>query len=95
MSGTVTISDHRSYIKIKTLPGKNSTEIHGVFSLVCGVFTVDRSTVSRWANRFCGGCVIIHNDPRPGRPRISADERNVKLVSDALEDRSATCEELS
>ena len=59
-------------------------------------FTLDRSTVSRWANRFLGGCVSIDNDPRPGRPRTSRAERRVKLVADALEeDRRATCEELS
>ena len=38
----------------------------------------------------------INNDPRPGRPRTSTDERSVKLVADSLEeDRRATCEELS
>ena len=57
VSDTVTISDQRSYIKIKTLLGKNPTEIHGASSEVCGEFTVDRNMVSRWANFFCGGCV--------------------------------------
>ena len=57
---------------------------------------MDCSTVSCWANRFRGGCVSIDNDPRPGRPRTSTDERTVKLVADASdEDRRATCEELS
>ena len=38
----------------------------------------------------------IDNDSRPGRPRISTDESNLKLVADALEeDRRATCQELS
>ena len=38
----------------------------------------------------------IDNGPRPGRPRISTDERSVKLVADALEeDCRATCEKLS
>ena len=96
VSGTVSISDQRSYIKIKTLRGKNSTEIHGALSEVCGELTVDRSTVYRWANRFRGGCVSIGNDPRPGRPRTSTDERSVKLVADALEEDSrATYKELS
>ena len=40
-----------SYIKIETLRRKYPTEIHGALSEVCGEFTVDRSTVSRWANR--------------------------------------------
>ena len=53
------------------------------------------SAVSRWANQFHGGCVSTDNDPRPGRPRTSTDERNVKLVADALEDHHETCEELS
>ena len=72
-----------SYIKIKTLRGKNSTEIHGVLSEVCDEFTVEHSTVSRWANHFRGGCVSIDNNPRPGRPRTT-DERSVKLLTDAL-----------
>ena len=38
----------------------------------------------------------IDNDPRPGSPRTSTDERSVKLVADALEeDCPATCEEFS
>ena len=65
-------------------------------SEVCGVFTVDSSMVSCWANRFHGGCVSIHNDARSGGPRTSTDERSVKLVADVLEeDYRATCEELS
>ena len=55
----MTISDQRSYIKIETLHHKNPTEIHGVLSEVCGEFTVDRSTVTRWADRFHGGYVSI------------------------------------
>ena len=51
--------------------------------------------LSLWANHFRGGCVSINNDPRPGRPRTSTDRRSVKLVADALEDRCATCKELS
>ena len=47
VSGTVTISDQRSYIKINTLRGKNPTESHGALNKVCGKFTVDCSTVSR------------------------------------------------
>ena len=55
-------------------------------SEVCGQFTVDRSTVSRRANRSPGGCVSIDNDPRSGRPRTATDERRWKLVADALEE---------
>ena len=96
VSGTVTISNQRSYIKIETLHGKNLTEIHGALSEVCGEFTMVRSTVSHWVNRFRGCCVSIDNGPRSGRPRTSTNERSVKLVADALEeDRRATCEELS
>ena len=81
---------------IETLCGKNSTKIHSALSEVCGEFTVDHSTVSHWANRFCGGCESKDNDSRPGRPRTSTDERSVKLVAESLEeDHRATCEELS
>ena len=78
VSGTVIISGQRSYIKNETLRGKNSTEIYGALSEVCSEFTLDHSTVSRWANRFHDGCVNIDNDPRPGRPRTSTDERSLK-----------------
>ena len=63
---------------------------------VCGEFTVDCITIFHWANHFHGGCVSLDNDPRPGRPRISKDERSMKLVASTLEeDHHATCEELS
>ena len=61
---TVTISYQRSYIKIEALRVKSTTEIHGALSEVCGEFTLDRSTISRLANRFRGGCVSTDNDPR-------------------------------
>jgi hypothetical protein len=51
-SGTMTVDDQRSYTKIKTLRGKNHSEIHVVLREVCGEQTVDRSTVSRWATCF-------------------------------------------
>jgi len=44
-SGTVTVEDQRSYIKTETLCGKNPTEINSALREVCGVQTVDRSTV--------------------------------------------------
>ena len=47
-SGTVTVEDQRSYIKIETLRGKNPIEIHSALREVCCEQTVDRSTVSRW-----------------------------------------------
>ena len=50
LSGTVTISDQSSYIKIGTLRGKNAIDIHGEF-------TVDRSRTSSLDNRFGDGCV--------------------------------------
>ncbi|PSN43215.1 hypothetical protein C0J52_17263 [Blattella germanica] len=69
VSGTVTVEDQRSYIKIETLRGKNRA-----LSEVCGELTVDRSTVSRWVHRFRVGRMSIDDDPRPGRPRTSTDE---------------------
>ena len=63
---------------------------------VCGEQTVDRNRVSCWATRFREGRVTINDDPRPGRPKTSTDERSVKLVADFLaENRGATCEEIS
>ena len=72
------------------------SEIQDALSEVSSELTVDRSTVSRWANRFHGGCVSIDNDSRPGTQKTSTDERSVELVADVLEEnRRATCEELS
>jgi hypothetical protein len=55
-SNNVKFEDHKSFIKIETLRGKNHTEIHSALrevwgeqtvdcSTVCGEQTVDRSTV--------------------------------------------------
>jgi len=90
-SGTVTVEDQKSYIKIETLRGKNPTEIHSALREVFGEQTVDHSTISRWATRFREGRVTTSDDPRPGRPKTSTDERSVKLVADFLaQDRRAT-----
>jgi len=68
-SGTVTVEDQRSYIKIETLRGKNPREIHSALREVCGEQTVDHSTVSCWATHFREGHVTINDNPRPGRPK--------------------------
>jgi len=52
ISGTVTNDDQCAYTKIETLRGKTRMEIHSSLMEVCGVETVDRSTISRWAQRF-------------------------------------------
>jgi transposase len=77
-SGAVSVEDQRLYNKIKTLRGKNPTEIHSALREVCGEQTVDISTVSRWATRFYEGRVTINDDQRRGRPKTSTDERSVK-----------------
>jgi len=96
VSGIVTNDDHRAYIKIETLRGKTSTEIHSSLMELCGVETVDRSTISRWAQRFREGRLSIENDPKSGRPRTSTDEQSVERVLQILEeDRRVTCEEIA
>ncbi|PSN37756.1 hypothetical protein C0J52_25247 [Blattella germanica] len=49
-----------------------------------------------YVNRFRTGRRSIDDSPRPRRPKISTEERKVKLVADALEKyRGSTYEELS
>jgi len=63
---------------------------------VCGVETVDRSTISRWAQRFREGRLSIENDPKSGRPRTLTDDQSVERVLQILEeDRRMTCEEIA
>ena len=76
ISGTVTNDDKRAYIKIETLRGKTPTEVHSSLMEVCGVETVGRSTISRWAQRFREGRLSIENDPKSGRPRTSTDDQS-------------------
>jgi hypothetical protein len=59
-SGTVTVDDRRSYIKIETLYGKNPTEVHIALSEVCGEQTVNHSTASCWVTHFREGHVTIN-----------------------------------
>jgi len=94
ISGTMSNVDQRTYIKIETLRRKTPTEIHSSLMEVCGVETVDRSTISRWAQRFYEGRLSIENDPKSGRPRTSTDDQSVEPVLQILEeDCRMTCEE--
>ena len=94
VSSTVTNDDQRAYIKIETLRGKTPTEIHSSLMEVCGVQTVQRSTISRLAERFRAGRLSIENDPKSGRLRTSTDDQSVERVLQILEeDRRMTCEE--
>ena len=73
-SGNVTNDDQRAYIKIETLRGKTPTEIHSSLMEVCGVETVDRSTISGWTQRFREARLRIENDLKSERPRTSTDD---------------------
>jgi len=96
VSGTVTNDDQRVHIKIETLHGKTPTEIHSSLMELCGVETVDRSTISRWAHRFREGRLSIEKDPKSGRPRTSTDDQSVERVLQIVEeDCRMTCEEVA
>ena len=86
VSGTVTNDNQRAYLKIETLHRKTPTEIHSSLMEVCGVETVDRSTISRWVQRFREGRLSIKNDPKSGRPRTSTDDQSVEHVLQILEE---------
>jgi len=66
--GTVINDDQLAYVKIETLRGKTPMEIHSLLMEVCGVETVNRSTISRWAQHLHAGRLSIENDPKSGRP---------------------------
>jgi len=87
VSGTVTNDDQRAYIKIEILRGKTPVEIHSSLMEVCGVKTGDRSTISRWAQRFHEGRLSTENDPKSGRPRTSTDDQIVERVLQILAGR--------
>jgi len=70
VSGTVTNDDQCAYIKIETLRRKNPMEIHSSLMEVCGVETVDRSTISHWAQRFREGRLSIESDPVRTTPNV-------------------------
>ena len=60
---------------------------------VCGVETVDRSTISRWAQRFREGSLSIENDQKSEQTRTSTDDKCVERVLQILEvARRMTCE---
>ena len=63
---------------------------------VCGVETIDRSTISSWAQRFRERRLSIVNDQKSGRHRTSIDDQCVERVFQILEeDRRMTCEEIT
>jgi len=89
----LTNDDQRAYIKIEALRGKTPTKIHSSLMEVCGVKTVDRSTISRWAHRFREGSLTVENDPKSGRPRTSTHDQSVLQIPE--EGRRITCEEIA
>jgi len=90
VSDTVTNDDQRAYIKIETLRGKTPMEIHSSLMEVCGLETVDQSTISC----FREGRLSIENAPKSGRPQTLTDDKSVERVLQILEeDRRMTCEE--
>jgi len=93
VSGTMTNDEQHAYIKIETLHGKTPMEIHISLMEVCGVGTVDRSTISRWAQHFHEGMLSTENDPKSGRPRTSTDDQSAESVLQILEeDHRMTCD---
>jgi len=56
-------------------------EIHRFLMELCGVETVDRSTISGSAQRFREGSLSIENDPMSGRTRKSTDDKSVDSVT--------------
>ena len=74
-SGHVTVLEQRAYIKIETLRGKSVAEINHALIEVCGEHTVDRSTISRWSQRFREGRKSSANDTRRVRKKFAANSR--------------------
>jgi len=94
VSGTVTNDSQRTYVEIETLREKTPTEIHISLMEVCGVETVDRSTISCWAQDFLEGRLSIENNPKSGQPRTTTDDQSVERVLQKLQEyRRMTCEE--
>jgi len=65
-SGTVTVEDQRSYIKIETLGGKPPKEIHSALHEVCGINMHAiryRRTVALHTNTVC----MVHNHFTPAK----------------------------
>ena len=55
-------------------------------SAVARRFRVSRPTVSLWRKRFSErGITGLHNEIKPGRPRITSEERIAKLINTALQ----------
>lgn len=92
----VTVEEQRAYIKIETLRGKTSTEIHRALQEACQESSLDRSTVSRWNKRFREGRTSVKDDQRSGRPRTATDDTSAVIVATIIEeDRRLTCLEIA
>ena len=84
--GTVTVENQRSYMKIRTLCGRNPTEIHSTCVKIYrehSMQTVHHSAVLYWATHFRDGHVSINDEPRP---KTSTNEQCVRLVVDFLQE---------
>lgn len=59
---------------------------------VCGMDTIDCSSMQRWHRRFPDGRISINNNPRFGRPTtVTQDNTNAVILATLLdEDRRIT-----
>jgi transposase len=95
-SGKITVMDQRSYIKIETLRDITPTQIYESLREVCGDYTIDRSTISRWSQRFREGRIAVEDKQHLGRPRSSTDYTSAVIIANVLEeDRCMTREEIA
>ena len=87
--------NHRHVIWFLLQKGKSRREILDEMHDVYGGDCPSRSTIYKWIERFEDGWDTVDDDHRPGRPKSSSTQSNIRLIENRLdEDRHATVREL-
>ena len=74
---SVTLSEHRSFIKICTLLEYTGDFVHKQLQKTVKDNALERSAVFNWMKRFRWGITSIEDQDRSGRPRTAITEEAV------------------
>lgn len=77
--------EQRVNVKLCVKLGKSPTETYNLLKELYGDGCLSRSRIFNWFKKFKEGREVIEDDPRPGRPRTSRTEANIKNVGEIVQ----------
>lgn len=83
---TLSETEFRAYIKVRTFLGASATSIHEDLTKACPSTAPSYATVTLWMRRFREGRQSLEDDPRSGRPISATSDENIQRIRDLIHD---------